>query len=96
MLVRTDPARLYGKNLTNSIPCKGMLSNIDDLDSESDVDSMTASVRRPVIIPESDNRYHSSYRSDENNVPLANFINNKDKVGRHRKAPTEKIKWKSN
>lgn len=87
-----DPARFYGKNLlTNSIPGDGMLSDDDDLDSESDVPSMPVPLRRPVIIPESDDE-----SSDEDNVPLSNFANNKKKIGRNRKDPTEKIRWELN
>lgn len=57
-------------------------SSDDDLDFESDVPSMAVLVKRPVIIPESDND-----SSDEDKATLANLINNKTKVVRHRKAP---------
>lgn len=63
-----------------------MRNDDEDLDSYSDVSSMIVPVRRP----ESDND-----SSNEDNIPAANLTNNKRKVTHHRKASTEKIKYKS-
>lgn len=87
-----DPARFYGKKkYVNTIPGDGFLSEDDELDSDTDVPSIPIPVRRPLVIPETDD----DSTDEEENIPLAKLVKDKKVTKKTRKVPAVKTEWKS-
>ncbi|KAF5285068.1 hypothetical protein FQA39_LY16757 [Lamprigera yunnana] len=86
-----DSRRFYDRNKYSiPVPGDGMVSEDEELDSEDENLQKPVPIRRPLIVPETDDEC-----SEEDNVPLAGLAKNKRTTTCRDKVPPEKARWET-